>query len=196
MRLTRAELTLDADDRLIEFVNDGSVTIGEEKVPVLLLEVEGFEEAQELLSIIDRSRARKMKQKVPDPAPAAGPHPPEDGGGARGKGNDSQREPEPGDQVAGVDGSRKSGGPAGEPEKDRGRVASPSAGSAVPGAGATAAPAAAKRLDCGGERCKAESGTEKHDVSTCPRFSRRSPPKEGKEHARQIREELERKGAA
>jgi hypothetical protein len=56
----------------------------------------------------------------------------------------SQQEPEPRDQVAGVEGSTDEG-PAGAPEQDREAGALRLAGGADPGEGATASPAAAKK---------------------------------------------------
>lgn len=170
MRLTRAELSLDADGRLIEFVNDGSLTIGDEKVPVLMIEVNDFEDAQELLATIERSLARKKKDSPS--APAAKPEPPSGG-------KDSQRELEPGDQVGGADSSHQTAAPAGAQEKDRGAGAERPAGSAIPGAGPTAAPAAAKKLrsvklSCGGTNCRDDGKVEHHDPSdpTCVRAHR------------------------
>jgi hypothetical protein len=56
---------------------------------------------------------------------------------------DSQEDPEPRDQVVGVEGSARREGPAHAPEQDREAGAQRLAGSAVPGEGATASPAAA-----------------------------------------------------
>lgn len=92
-------------------------------------------ELRELLNDFNDSPAASQ-EVAPPPATPAEP--------AGGISQNSHEEPEPRDQVAGVEGSTMREGPASAPEQDREDGAQRLAGGASPGEGATASPAAAR----------------------------------------------------
>jgi hypothetical protein len=86
MAVKNATLEIESTGQSAHFETDVTAADGQQwNVPALIIEVEDFEEALEVVETLNRSGARKRAQKGSSPAPAVDPAPPAGETAARGR---------------------------------------------------------------------------------------------------------------